>query len=85
MAQRSVGVTLSMQWLCHIGRYFGTLRSSDSDTLPSTRSAGYPAGHAATHGIERDLVNADGTGEGAGYFRPPCTKGKIKHAKVFRA
>src|SRR5260370_41996936 len=28
---------------------------------------GIPAGHIASHGLERDMVNADGTGEG-GYF-----------------
>jgi hypothetical protein len=27
-----------------------------------------PAGHVASHGLERDMVNADGTGQGAGYF-----------------
>jgi hypothetical protein len=31
-------------------------------------SAEVPAGHVASHGIERDAINADGTGEGAGYF-----------------
>jgi hypothetical protein len=27
-----------------------------------------PAGHIASHGLERDAINADGTGEGVGYF-----------------
>ena len=27
-----------------------------------------PAGHVSSHGLERDMVNADGTGQGAGYF-----------------
>lgn len=27
-----------------------------------------PAGHVASHGVERDAINADGTGQGAGYF-----------------
>jgi hypothetical protein len=27
-----------------------------------------PAGQVASHGLERDAVNADGTGEGAGHF-----------------
>jgi hypothetical protein len=31
-------------------------------------SAGEPSGNVASHGVERDAVNADGTGEGAGYF-----------------
>lgn len=31
-------------------------------------AAEVPAGHIASYGIERDAINADGTGEGAGYF-----------------
>jgi hypothetical protein len=30
--------------------------------------AAEPSGQVASHGLERDAVNADGTGEGAGYF-----------------
>src|SRR6201987_5141575 len=30
--------------------------------------AAEPGGQVASHGLERDAVNADGTGEGAGYF-----------------
>jgi hypothetical protein len=30
--------------------------------------AGIPAGHVVSHGLERDLVNLDSTGRGAGYF-----------------
>jgi hypothetical protein len=31
-------------------------------------NAQLPSGQIASHGLERDAVNADGTGEGAGYF-----------------
>jgi hypothetical protein len=31
-------------------------------------SGAEPSGQVASHGLERDAVNADGTGEGAGYF-----------------
>ena len=31
-------------------------------------SGAEPGGQVASHGLERDAVNADGTGEGAGYF-----------------
>jgi hypothetical protein len=31
-------------------------------------AAAEPSGQVASHGLERDAVNADGTGEGAGYF-----------------
>jgi hypothetical protein len=34
--------------------------------IPSV--AAEPGGQVASHGLERDAVNADGTGEGAGYF-----------------
>ncbi len=31
-------------------------------------AAAEPSGQVASHGLERDAVNADGTGQGAGYF-----------------
>ena len=27
-----------------------------------------PGGHIGSHGLERDIIYADGTGEGVGYF-----------------
>jgi hypothetical protein len=64
MAQRLIVVTLRKRWLCHVGSILCTL------LLPFQVAAigGIPAGHVASHGLERDIVNADGTGEGAGYF-----------------
>jgi hypothetical protein len=64
MAQRLIGVTLRMRWVCYVGSILCTL------LLPFQVVAigGIPAGHIASHGLERDMVNADGTGEGAGYF-----------------
>jgi hypothetical protein len=57
-------VTLRKRCLCHVGSILCTL------LLPFQVAAigGIPAGHVASHGLERDIVNADGTGEGAGYF-----------------
>jgi len=53
-----------MRWVCYVGSILCTL------LLPFQVVAigGIPAGHIASHGLERDMVNADGTGEGAGYF-----------------
>jgi hypothetical protein len=64
MAQKFIGVTLRLRWLCHLGSIICTL------LLPFQVAAigEVPAGHVASHGLERDIVNADGTGEGAGYF-----------------
>jgi hypothetical protein len=36
--------------------------------LQGAAIAGVPAGHVVSHGLERDKVNRDGTGVGAGYF-----------------
>ncbi len=60
MTQRSIGVTLKI----HVSAVVCTL------FLPFQVAAigGIPAGHVASHGLERDIVYADGTGEGAGYF-----------------
>jgi hypothetical protein len=64
MAQRSMGVVLRVRWLRHVGSIFCTLLLA----FHGAAIGGIPAGHVASHGIERDSVNADGTGEGAGYF-----------------
>lgn len=36
--------------------------------VPGPTFAEVPTGHIASHGLERDAINADGTGEGVGYF-----------------
>jgi hypothetical protein len=61
---RSIGVTLKIRWLCHVASILCTL------LLPLQVAAidRIPAGHVASHGLERDIFYADGTGEGAGYF-----------------
>ena len=64
MVQKSIGLTLRLRWFCDLGSTICTL------LLPLQVAAigGVPGGHVASHGLERDVVNADGTGEGAGYF-----------------
>jgi hypothetical protein len=64
MAQRSIGVTSRIGWLCQVSSIFCTLLLS----FQGAAIAGIPAGHVASHGLERDMVNLDGTGQGAGYF-----------------
>jgi hypothetical protein len=64
MAQKSIGVTLRIHWLCHVGAILCTLLLC----FQVAAIGGVPAGHVASHGLERDIVYADGTGEGAGYF-----------------
>ena len=61
MAQRLIGVTFRKRWVCYVGAILCTF------LLPFQVAAigGVPAGHVASHGLERDIVNADGTGEGA--------------------
>jgi hypothetical protein len=54
----------------HTGRFW-RLAWATGTLLISTQIpivAAEPAGQVASHGVERDAVNADGTGQGAGYF-----------------
>ena len=64
MAQRLIGVTFRIRWVCYVGAILCTF------LLPFQVAAigGVPAGHVASHGLERDIIYSDGTGEGAGYF-----------------
>jgi hypothetical protein len=61
MAQRSMGVVLRVRWLRHVGSIFCTLLLA----FHGAAIGGDTVGHVTSHGIERDSVNANGTGEGA--------------------
>jgi hypothetical protein len=64
MAYRLMEVAARTRWPGRVGSIICTLLLP----LQIAAIAGVPAGRVASHGLERDVVNADGTGEGAGYF-----------------
>ena len=64
MTHRSISITTRARRLGHVRSVICSLLLP----LQGAAIAGVPAGHVASHGLERDIVNADGTGAGAGYF-----------------
>jgi hypothetical protein len=61
---RGINFTVNLLRFWRLAWATGTLFISTS----SLSFAAEATGQVASHGLERDAVNADGTGEGAGYF-----------------
>lgn len=64
MPHKALRVIATERRFCHVISTICTLIFS----IQGLAIATVPAGHVASHGLERDVVNADGTGMGAGYF-----------------
>jgi hypothetical protein len=54
--------------VCHVASLLVTFCTLIVCTPKGAAVAEVPAGRIASHGVERDAINADGTGESVGYF-----------------
>jgi hypothetical protein len=63
MLHEPVRMMVSRRLFCYLASIIYTLFCIQGAAIATV-----PAGHVASHGLERDIINADGTGEGAGYF-----------------
>ena len=63
MAYQPIEIISRTRWLPHL-----SIICTLIFLVQGAGNAQLPAGRVASHGIERDAVNADGTGEGVGYF-----------------